>query len=212
MAMPNLCLPSLRLTVSTSETSVSSVSGESCCLKLAKSLPSESTWPSNGHGRPRGDGAKQREVRGEWCGCVVGWRRWRRWWRRAHLALDGGGLVELVQAAEGEVDVALGGGLLDLRAHLHLRRDLVVVGAREDAARGLHHLGHLGGHSEVGLHVLARGGVLGQGRLGGAVAALRAQRHAREGARRASCGAGASLRSGWGAAGRRGRSERAAHR
>ena len=42
--MPNLCLPSLRLTVSTSEASVSSVSGESCCLKLAKSLPSESTW------------------------------------------------------------------------------------------------------------------------------------------------------------------------
>ena len=78
--MPNLCLPSLRLTVSTSETSVSSVSGESCCLKLAKSLPSESTWPSNGHGQPMGDGAKQIEVPESCvcvcvCVCVVGWQR-----------------------------------------------------------------------------------------------------------------------------------------
>ena len=60
--MPNLCLPSLRLTVSTSEASVSSVSGESCCLKLAKSLPSESTWLGLGLGlglglRPGAQGA-----------------------------------------------------------------------------------------------------------------------------------------------------------
>ena len=60
--MPNLCLPSLRLTVSTSETSVSSVRGESCCLKLAKSLPSESTWPSGGHGQPRGGGGRREMV------------------------------------------------------------------------------------------------------------------------------------------------------
>mmetsp|Transcript_17627 Transcript_17627/g.35834 ORF Transcript_17627/g.35834 Transcript_17627/m.35834 type:complete len:320 (+) Transcript_17627:187-1146(+) len=102
---------------------------------------------------------------------------------RVHLALDGGGLVELVQASEGEVGLALGGGLLDLRAHLHLRRYLMVVGAREDAARFIHLLGHFGGYREVRLHVLARGGVLGQGRLDRVVAALRAQRHAREGAR-----------------------------
>ena len=72
--MPNLCLPSLRLTVSTSEASVSSVSGESCCLKLAKSLPSESTWGGFGlglgldlaaqlQGPSRGDGATQKEAR-----------------------------------------------------------------------------------------------------------------------------------------------------
>ena len=56
--MPNLCLPSLRLTVSTSEASVSSVSGESCCLKLAKSLPSESTWLGLGSGLGLGLGLR----------------------------------------------------------------------------------------------------------------------------------------------------------
>ena len=99
--MPNLCLPSLRLTVSTSETSVSSVSGESCCLKLAKSLPSESTWLGLGLGLGL-DLAAQRavSVEGGWDDAergaqsymrLVGWQRRRRRWRRRRRRGGGGG-------------------------------------------------------------------------------------------------------------------------
>ena len=79
--MPNLCLPSLRLTVSTSEASVSSVSGESCCLKLAKSLPSESTWLGLGLGLGLRPGAQRAgAVEGGWGDAEGGARVICAWW------------------------------------------------------------------------------------------------------------------------------------